>query len=129
MQVPATCLTCPASLPCPAAAREYLAALVAYLESFYERTQPLAQLGKHWEKLEAEFAEQWAAGSVPGWEDRGAGGGGAAADAAGALDLDAFDSADELEMLGEWPAGGQLGSGCLVRAAVQSVPERIRNPA
>ena len=53
-------------------------------------------------QLEAEFGEQWAAGGVAGWEDRGAGGaGGGAADAPGALDLDAFDSADELEMLGE----------------------------
>ena len=30
--------------------RQYLAALVAYLEGFYERTQPLAQLAKHWDK-------------------------------------------------------------------------------
>ena len=29
-----------------AAAREYLAGLLEYLESFYERTQPLSSLGK-----------------------------------------------------------------------------------
>ncbi|PRW61113.1 splicing factor 3A subunit 3 [Chlorella sorokiniana] len=83
--------------------REYLQALVAYLESFYERTQPLSQLSRQYEKLEAEFAEKWQAGQVAGWEDRGEGGSGAAAAAdgsSGALDLDAFDSADELEMLG-----------------------------
>lgn len=49
--------------------------------------------------MEADFAERWAAGAVEGWEDRGEGGA-AAEGAAGALDLDAFDSADELEMLG-----------------------------
>ena len=31
--------------------REYLAALLAYLESFYERTQPLAQLAKQYAKV------------------------------------------------------------------------------
>lgn len=31
--------------------RDYLAGLVGYLESFYERTQPLAQLSKHYEKV------------------------------------------------------------------------------
>lgn len=55
-------------------------------------------------QLEAEFGEKWQAGQVAGWEDRGEGGGAGAAAAdgsSGALDLDAFDSADELEMLGE----------------------------
>lgn len=56
-------------------------------------------------QLETEFGEKWQAGQVAGWEDRGQGGQGAGAAAAdgssGALDLDAFDSADELEMLGE----------------------------
>ena len=59
-------------------------------------------------QLEAEFAEKWQSGQVAGWEDRGEGGGAAAAAAdgsSGALDLDAFDSADELEMLGEAGAG------------------------
>jgi hypothetical protein len=54
-------------------------------------------------QLENEFSEAWKAGTVPGWEDRDAGPGGGGADAApaGALDLDAFDSPDELELLGE----------------------------
>lgn len=33
--------------------RDYLAALVAYLESFYARTQPLAQLDKQYAKVRA----------------------------------------------------------------------------
>ena len=98
----------------------YVAALGAYLWSFCERTQPLAQLARQWERAEAEFAARWAAGEVGGWEDRGEGPGAAPAAAAadgggavpmledgggggpegGALDLGAFDSADELEVLG-----------------------------
>lgn len=31
--------------------RDYLSGLVGYLGSFYERTQPLAQLSKHYEKV------------------------------------------------------------------------------
>lgn len=50
--------------------------------------------------MEADFAERWQAGSVEGWEDRGEGSHAADGAASGALDLDAFDSADELEMLG-----------------------------
>lgn len=80
--------------------KDYVAALVGYLESFFERTQPLSQLSKHYDKLEAKFQERWQLGGVEGWEDRGEGSHAADAAAGGALDLDAFDSADELEMLG-----------------------------
>ena len=156
--------------------RDYLGSLVGYLESFYERTQPLAQLSKQYDKvseeccracvrfacglfyrldqfhirrsavgaaerhvgwasprspalsalcrrlaqclpackscvqLEKEFSEQWQAGVVAGWEDRGEGEQGDSA-ASGALDLDAFDSADELEMLGACPASVSAGAG------------------
>ena len=55
--------------------------------------------------MESEFQERWQAGGVAGWEDRGEGGAAQAAadggEAPGALDLDAFDSAEELEMLGK----------------------------
>lgn len=100
--------------------QDYLAGLVGYLESFYERTQPLGQLRKQFEKvgcagtglkcisvrlitrslcaqLEREFDEKWDAGAVAGWQDPSQG---LQTDAAGALDLEAFDSAEELEMLG-----------------------------
>lgn len=42
---------------------------------------------------------------MEGWEDRGEGGAPPDAAAAGALDLDAFDSAEELELLGEAQRG------------------------
>lgn len=44
--------------------RTYLSQLRDYLVSFYERTQPLAQLGKQLDKLTAEVADAWAQGQV-----------------------------------------------------------------
>ncbi|PNW82870.1 hypothetical protein CHLRE_06g297750v5 [Chlamydomonas reinhardtii] len=75
---------------------EYLEALLAYLTGFYERTQPLAQLGRTLTKVEEEFAPRWEAGQVAGWEDRGV----PAAPSASGLELEAFSSAEELEILG-----------------------------
>lgn len=84
--------------------KQYIADLAGYLETFYQRSQPLAQFERQQQRLEDEFSARWEAGEVLGWEDRGAGDGGPAAPeeetAEGALDLDAFDSADELEVLG-----------------------------
>ena len=70
-------------------------------------------------QLEEEFGSAWEAGGVEGWEDRGAGGGaGGGAEAAGALDLDAFDSAEELEMLGGRAGQGRGEQGCVVGRSV-----------
>ncbi|KAL4539701.1 hypothetical protein Ndes2437B_g01942 [Nannochloris sp. 'desiccata'] len=88
--------------------KQYISNLLAYLESFLQRSQPLAQLERQNRRLEEEFSAQWVAGEVYGWEDKGIGGASAdgdavaaaAAKAAGTLDLDAFDSVDELELLG-----------------------------
>lgn len=44
--------------------REYLAALVGYLESFHERTQPLGALAKVYARL-ADFDARFDAGEVP----------------------------------------------------------------
>ena len=88
--------------------KNYISDLLGYLESFHQRSQPLAQFERQNKRLEEEFAAQWAAGEVFGWEDKGLGNGvaategedAAAAKADGALDLDAFDSIEELELLG-----------------------------
>ena len=57
----------------------------------------------------ASFEEDWAAGRVAGWEDRGEGPG---AGGAGALiDLEAFEAVEELETLGG-DAALPLCSGC-----------------
>ena len=44
------------------------------------------------------YEEDWAAGRVPGWEDRGEGP--AANGATAAIDLEAFEAVEELETLG-----------------------------
>jgi hypothetical protein len=55
-------------------------------------------------QLAAEFNEQWEAGQIAGWMDKGEGHAGSES---GMMDLEAFTSADELEILGQ--------SGCLGR--------------
>lgn len=82
--------------------REYLETLVQYLQSFHERTQPLQSISKQLSKLEADFAEEWKAGTVPGWTEAEEGASaGDGTQAAGAIDVEAFDSVEELEQLGE----------------------------
>ena len=78
--------------------REYLASLKEYLESFYTRTQPLQSLQKLYKSLE-DFDEQFEAGKVPDWEDRGEGQ--QAISSEGQIDLHAFDSTEELLTIGE----------------------------
>jgi hypothetical protein len=51
-------------IDCLFACREYLQSLLSYLLSFYERTQPLAQLQKQLSKLQEEVAERWGEGQV-----------------------------------------------------------------
>ena len=76
---------------------EYLAALSAYLLDFHRRSQPLTYLEPVLARSREAFAAAWDAGSVPGWEDRGMG---HAAAPEGSLDLDVFESAEELQTLG-----------------------------
>ena len=72
--------------------RDYLQALLGYLEQFYERTNPLGSLKKVYSKLEEDFDSAFEEGQLPGWEDRG-----------NTIDLQAFDTVDELESLGRQP--------------------------
>ncbi len=51
-------------------------------------------------QLEEELQERWAAGEIPGWEDRGMGQ--VAGSSSIGLDLEAFDSVEELESIGGW---------------------------
>ncbi|KAG6488072.1 hypothetical protein ZIOFF_056830 [Zingiber officinale] len=51
--------------------KEYLEHVLQYLVSFMERTQPLQDLNRLFEKLEVEFEQQWADGKVLGWENKG----------------------------------------------------------
>ncbi|GBG69402.1 hypothetical protein CBR_g4095 [Chara braunii] len=50
--------------------QDYLEEVVAYLQSFYTRTQPLQDIDKMIAKVEADFESRWNAGGVQGWEDR-----------------------------------------------------------
>lgn len=81
--------------------REYLHGLLSYLEQFYERTNPLGSLTKVYGKLESEFDSAFEEGQVPGWEDRG--GGKLPSDQGNGIDLQAFDTVEELESLGPAP--------------------------
>jgi splicing factor 3A subunit 3 len=75
----------------------YLSALTAQLLDFRRRSAPLAFPEPMLAAAREAFAAAWDAGSVPGWEDRGVG---HAALPEGVLDLDVFESADELLTLG-----------------------------
>jgi splicing factor 3A subunit 3 len=95
--------------------RDYLSALLSYLEGFFDRAHPLERLDRVYAAAgcgdEAAFAERFAAGGVAGWADRGVGptaddAPAPAADAPAALpapgsdlDLDAFDSEADLAAL------------------------------
>lgn len=71
---------------------------MGYLESYYERTQPLSSLEKLYAKL-AGFDERFEAGEVPGWADRGEGP--LTNESSAIIDLAAFASVEEVETLGE----------------------------
>ena len=79
--------------------RQYLQDLLTYLEQFYDRTNPLGSLTKVYGKLGFDFDSAFEEGQVPGWEDRGAGK--LPGQQGSAMDLQAFDTVDELESLGE----------------------------
>lgn len=79
--------------------RQYLQNLLSYLEQFYDRTNPLGSLNKVYGKLEGEFDSAFEEGQVLGWEDRG--GGMLPGQQGTAMDLQAFDTVDELESLGQ----------------------------
>ena len=92
--------------------REYLRSLRDYLLGFLQRTQPLQDSAAQVAKADEQFEADWAAGAVPGWADAGRGGPPSSA-AAGALDVDAFDSVEELVQLGEgaqMPLASQPGA-------------------
>jgi hypothetical protein len=102
--------------------RQYLESLLGYLDSFYQRTQPLAQADKQFGKLEAELEEKWGLGQVEGWEDRGRG---TLPPSELPIDLDVFESPEELETIG----GGLLPAACcLLPAAGAAVALKLTPP-
>lgn len=82
--------------------RDYLVELREYLTGFLHRTKPLLDVEAQLSKARETFATDWEAGSAPGWADRGSTQVTAEA-AAGKLDVDAFDTVEELETIGAYP--------------------------
>lgn len=81
--------------------KQYIADLLGYLESFYQRSQPLAQLSRLYGHLEEELEGKWQAGEVPGWEGYLAHAPWASTNGKEpSIDLSKFESTDELELLG-----------------------------
>ena len=81
--------------------RDYLSSLLQYVKDFHQRTQPLGNLKRIEERVTADFEARFESGSIPGWEEKGEGS--EATRAAQQLDLDAFDSTEELLALGMSP--------------------------
>lgn len=102
--------------------RDYLVELRDYLVGFLHRTKPLLAVEGQLAKARETFATEWEAGTVPGWADKGVVQVSAEA-AAGKLEVDAFDSTEELEMLGAaklkeaLEAEGMKGGGTLKQRA------------
>lgn len=80
---------------------QYVESLLRYLISFHERTQPLKSAVKLMEEVEDDFEKNWDAGELLGWEDRAEGS--LPEDADLVIDVDAFDSPEELLELGAQP--------------------------
>ncbi|XP_039116531.1 splicing factor SF3a60 homolog [Dioscorea cayenensis subsp. rotundata] len=50
--------------------RDYLEHILEYLTSFFERREPLQDLGRLFSKVEADFEELWADSKIVGWEKK-----------------------------------------------------------
>mmetsp|Transcript_32269 Transcript_32269/g.79679 ORF Transcript_32269/g.79679 Transcript_32269/m.79679 type:complete len:502 (-) Transcript_32269:373-1878(-) len=87
---------------------EYLTELLEYLQAFHRRTKPLVFPETMLKKAEDEFNEQWSAGVIQGWEDRGVPKA-AAVSGDGIIDLEVFNSTDELDTLGPESIKDALG--------------------
>ncbi|CAK9151619.1 unnamed protein product [Ilex paraguariensis] len=79
--------------------REYLEKLLEYLIYFFQRTEPLQDLDRIFSKVITEFEEQWANGSVPGWENKGEENGHVPLQHT-VIDLDYYSSVEELMEVG-----------------------------
>ncbi|CAI9767717.1 unnamed protein product [Fraxinus pennsylvanica] len=79
--------------------QEYMQKLLEYLIYFFERTEPLQDLGRIFSKVVTEFEEQWANGKVEGWENEAQENGDILAEHS-AIDLDYYSTVEELMEVG-----------------------------
>ncbi|KAH7557788.1 hypothetical protein JRO89_XS11G0220500 [Xanthoceras sorbifolium] len=79
--------------------REYMENLLEYLIYFFQRTEPLQDLDRIFSKVVADFEEQWAKGTVEGWENEGQENGHVLAQLT-VIDLDYYSTVEELMEVG-----------------------------
>ncbi|GAV66208.1 DUF3449 domain-containing protein/SF3a60_bindingd domain-containing protein/Telomere_Sde2_2 domain-containing protein [Cephalotus follicularis] len=79
--------------------REYMESLLEYLIYFFQRTEPLQDLDRIFDKLVSEFEEQWENGKVQGWEN-GSQENGHAPSQHIVIDLDYYSTVEELIEVG-----------------------------
>ncbi|XP_078429865.1 splicing factor-like protein [Wolffia australiana] len=79
--------------------REYLEHLLDYLISFFQRTEPLQDPDRIFAKVETEFEEQWEAGKIIGWENKGVENGHISSGEF-IIDLDYYSTVEELMEIG-----------------------------
>mmetsp|Transcript_12726 Transcript_12726/g.30935 ORF Transcript_12726/g.30935 Transcript_12726/m.30935 type:complete len:500 (-) Transcript_12726:510-2009(-) len=77
---------------------EYLSVLLEYLQRFHSRVKPIVFMETIVKKADDEFEEQWSAGVIPGWEDKGVRA--TALTGEGIVDVETFASPLELEAIG-----------------------------
>lgn len=77
--------------------RDYLEHVLDYLVSFFERSEPLQDLGRIFSKVETEFEELWADGKILGWEIEENGN---ISSQDSVLDLDYYSTVEELIEVG-----------------------------
>ena len=77
--------------------KNYLAALLPYLDNYLNRVRPLFDVTKHNDKVTAAFEKDWAEGNCPGWPKEASG---ALAHTGAHLDLTSFTTWEELASLG-----------------------------
>ncbi|KAL6509258.1 hypothetical protein OROGR_022568 [Orobanche gracilis] len=105
--------------------REYIQKLVEYLIHFFERTQPLQDIGRILLKVIAEFEEQWSNGSVEGWENENRENGNAQQQDA-VIDLDYYSNVEQLMEVGPEKLKEALAAlGLKTGGTVQQRAERL----
>ncbi|XP_044479793.1 splicing factor SF3a60 homolog [Mangifera indica] len=79
--------------------REYMENLLEYLIYFFQRTEPLQDLDRIFSKVVADFEEQWANGTIPGWNNEGEENGHVPTEHT-VIDLDYYSTVEELMEVG-----------------------------
>ncbi|KAI0522855.1 hypothetical protein KFK09_005240 [Dendrobium nobile] len=105
--------------------KDYLTHLLEYLLSYFERTEPLQDLGRMFSKVESEFEELWADGKIPGWENKDMANGHVQSQES-IIDLDYYSTVEELMEVGPEKLKEALGArGLKVGGTLQQRAERL----